>query len=458
MAPSRPDSTGNPAACGFPRGAVFYRRLDRSFPLAVSAAGCWITDASGRRYLDAVGGAMVANLGHGRAELAEAVAEAISTLGYVNGTQFTHRYSEELAAELVTHLPSHLKYCYFLSSGSEAIEAAVKLARQYWVERGESQRWKVLSRVPSYHGNTLAALSLSGREHYRRVYGPLLTSFPRFAAPDTYRDPEGPAATGEAFEEELLARDPETVAAVLLEPIGGSSTGAAVPSRSYLDRIVRLCHQHGVLLIADEVLTGVGRTGRFLAGDHFDLAPDIVVLGKGLNGGAVPLSAVVTSREIVETLARGSGAFNHAQTYSHTPAICAAGLATLRILRRDGLLERVAQLEPVFQSALRGLLAYPPVGDIRGKGLLAGIELVCDRDTKRPYERAVKAAERVTARALAEGLIIWPNTGHVDGENGDILMVAPPFTVSEAEILEIVSRLERALGAVSGSPKGGSGG
>jgi adenosylmethionine-8-amino-7-oxononanoate aminotransferase len=433
----------------FPQGSVLYRRLDREFPVATSASGCWITDATGRRYLDGAGGAMVANLGHGRAELAAAVAEAIGSLGYLNGTQFTHRFVEKLAAELTTWLPAHLRHCYFLSSGSEAIEAAVKLARQYWVERGEERRTKILSRVPSYHGNTLTALSLSGREHYRRIYGPLLTSFPRFPAPDPYRDPDGPGATGDAFEEELQRQGPETVAAVVIEPIGGSSSGAVVPDAAYLARLARRCGQHGILLIADEVLTGAGRTGRFLAGDHFGLQPDILVLGKGLNGGAVPLSAVVASREIVDTLARGSGAFNHAQTYSHTPAICAAGLATLRILRRERLVERVASLEKHFLGELQVLRESPWVGDIRGKGLLAAVELVRDRATKEPCPRAHRIAERITAAAFTEGLVVWPNVGHANGVDGDLLMLAPPFVVSAEEIGQMVTRLRRALAAVS---------
>jgi adenosylmethionine-8-amino-7-oxononanoate aminotransferase len=433
----------------FPDSPVFYRRLDREFPRAVGAAGCWIEDANGKRYLDAAGGAMVANLGHGSREVADAVAEAIGELGYVNASQFTHRHVEELAAELVARLPGGPWHVYFLASGSEAIEAAVKLARQVQVERGRPAKWKVIARTPSYHGNTLAALSLSGREHYRKVFGPLLTDFPRIAAPDPYRDPDGPGSTGEALERELARQDPATVAAFLAEPIGGSSSGAAVPERAYWDRVAALCRAHDVLLIADEVMCGVGRTGRFLAGEHFDLAPDIVVLGKGLNGGAVPLSAVAARRELVETLAAGSGYFNHAQTYSHTPAIAAAGLATLRILRRERLVERVAALEGRLFAELGKLRAHELVGDVRGRGFLAAVELVADRRTKRPFPRALGAAERLTARAFEAGLILWPNVGHVDGTRGDLVMLGPPFTISESEIAELGRRLDLALAATA---------
>jgi adenosylmethionine-8-amino-7-oxononanoate aminotransferase len=305
-------------------------------------------------------------------------------------------------------LPEPLFYSYFLASGSEAVEAAVKLARQYHLESGRPGKWKVISRTPSYHGNTLAALALSGREHYRRIYGPLLLDFPRIPGPDTYRHPRSPASTGEALEAEILRQGPDTVAAFLFEPIVGSSAGAMVPSRAYHDRVREICRRHDVLLIADEVLCGMGRTGRWLACDHYDLVPDILVLGKGLNGGVAPLSAVVAQRRIVDTLAAGSGYFNHAQTYSHTPVICAAGLATLRYLKRERLVERCAALEDTFLGALESLRGLAVVGDVRGKGLLAGIELVADGATGRPLPRAERWAERFTADAFERGLVVWP--------------------------------------------------
>jgi len=433
----------------FPESRVFYRRLRRDYPLAVAADGCWIVDETGRRYLDAAGGAVVANLGHSLAEIADRVAAEIRTLGYVNGTQFTHVAVEELARELTSRLPGDLDFAYFLASGSEAIEAAVKLARQVWVERGRAGKWKVISRRPSYHGNTLAALSLSGREAYRQIFGPLLTDFPRIPAPDSYRDPGGPGSTGEALEAAILAAGAETVSAFLAEPIGGSSSGAMVPPEDYWPRVVEVCRRHDVLLIADEVMCGMGRTGRWTAGEHFGLVPDILVLGKGLNAGAVPLSALVARRPIVETLAAGSGAFNHAQTYSHHPALCAAGLATLHILSRERLVERVAGLEPTFFGRLQTLRAHPWVGDVRGKGLLAAVELVADRTTKRPFPRHERMAERLAERAFANGLVVWPNAGNVDGENGDLVMLAPPFTVDDEALGELVARLARSLEELS---------
>jgi adenosylmethionine-8-amino-7-oxononanoate aminotransferase len=303
----------------------------------------------------------------------------------------------------------------------------------------------VISRLPSYHGNTLTALSLSGREHYRRTFAPLLTDFPRIPAPDPYRHPESPGSTGEALEAEIRRQGPETVAAFIFEPIVGASGGAVVPTRAYYDRVAEVCRRHEVLLIADEVLTGIGRTGRWFACQHFDLAPDVLVAGKGLNAGAVPLSAVCATPEITETLARGSGYFNHAQTYSHTPAICAAGLATLRAIRRQRLVERASALEEPFFRALAPARFHPWVGDVRGRGLLAAVEFVADKASKEPFPRSERVAERVTDAAFANGLILWPNVGHVDGERGDLVVLAPPLTASEEDLAEIGRRLAATL-------------
>lgn len=414
----------------------------------MSASGLAIFDQTGKRYLDASGGAAVANVGHGVREIADSLAEA-AMLGYINGTQFTHRFVEELAAELTGVLPGDLGYGFFLASGSEAIEAAVKLSRQYWVESGKPEKWKVISRVPSYHGNTLAALSLSGREHYRRIYGPMLTEYPRIPAPDPYRDPDSAGSTGEALEQEILRHGAETVAAFIAEPIIGASAGAVVPRPDYYARVLEICRRHELLFIADEVLCGMGRTGRWIACEHYDVVPDVLVLGKGLNGGVVPLSAVVARPFVVEALAEGSGYFNHAQTYSHTPVICAAGLATVRYLQRERLVERCATMAEPFFERLETLREFTVVGDVRGKGLLAGVEFVADRDSKAPIPRGERFTERFTAKAFDNGLIVWPNVGHVDGTDGDLVTLAPPFTVTEAEIDDIVGCFAATLEALA---------
>jgi adenosylmethionine-8-amino-7-oxononanoate aminotransferase len=429
----------------YPDSFVFYRKLNKAFPRAVSATGSTIIDEDGKKYLDASGGAVVVNVGHGVPEIANSVAEQIRELAYVNGTQFTNQPVETLSAELAEILPGTLKYSYFLGSGSEANEAAIKLARHYWYEKGEKTKWKIICRTPSYHGNTLATLSLSGREHYRAVYGPLLTDFPRIPAPDPYRNPDSKGSTGEILEEEILKQGADTVAGFILEPIIGSSAGAVVPTKDYYRNVARICQKHNILIIADEVMSGMGRTGKWFSFQHYDFIPDIMTLGKGINGGIVPLSALVAKKEIVDLLASTSGYFNHAQTYSHTPVICAVGVATVRHLKKNRLVERVAEREGVFFEKLNELRSFPAIGDIRGKGFMAAVEFVKNKDKKEPFARSEKFAEKFTERAFENGLILWSNVGHVDGTNGDLVMVSPPFTISLEEISELVAKFKQTL-------------
>lgn len=430
---------------------VFHRHLKHSYPRVVRGEGCWLFDDQDNAYLDGSGGALVANVGHGVPEIADAIGRQAETVAYASGAVFSNEPVAELAAELDEVLPEPLAYSYFLCSGSEAIEASVKLARQYWRERGRGEKWKVVSRVPSYHGNTLTALSLSGREHYRAIYGPLLTDFPRVPAPDRYRRPHGDTWDGTAVIREIERQGPETVAAFLAEPVIGSSLGAMAPEPEYYQRIAEACRELGVLFIADEVMAGIGRTGRWFSFEHFGVVPDVVVCGKGLSGGYAPLSAVIASREIVETIRDGSGAFVHAQTYSHMPLTAAAGVATLRYIKANGLVQHVASMEELFFGKLDAFRAHPAVGDVRGRGFLAGVELVADRESKRPFPRSEKVAERVAAAALANGLVVWSNAGHLEDGDGDILMIGPSFTISTDEIDEIVARLTRALEQTLGS-------
>ncbi|MBI4371345.1 MAG: aspartate aminotransferase family protein [Elusimicrobia bacterium] len=430
----------------YPGTGVFYRALDREFPLIVKGEGCWLTDDRGRRYLDAVGGAYVASLGHGVGEIADAVAAQLRKVAYVNGTAFTNEPAEGLAAELRTLNPKGLDFAYFLSSGSEAVEAALKLARQFWVESGRPGKRKLIARAPGYHGNTLLALSVSARESYRKIYGPWLVPAAWIPAPDAYRrTSDDPAMTAEALETAILKEGAEAVAAFIAEPVGGSSTGASVPPPAYWREIREVCDRHGVLLVADEVLCGSGRTGRWTALEHFGVLPDLMTLGKGLSGGYAPLSAVVATERVTAALAKGSGAFQHAQTYSHSPAICAAGLAAVRYLKSHGLVERCARLGAVLHDKLKALLDHPAVGDARGLGLLAGVEFVADKKTKAPFPRKLRFAETFAARALDAGLVVWPNAGNADGQDGDLALLAPPFIVSEAELDELVARFKTAL-------------
>ena len=432
---------------------VFYRKLTRRYPRIVRGEGCWLYDVEGRPYLDAVGGAFVANVGHGVREIAAAIGQQAERLAYVNGTAFTHDPVEELAQEIAARSPGDLELVYPLASGSEAVEAALKLARQYWVETGQPSRRKIVALSPAYHGNTLLALAASARAHYTTYFREWLVDVVRVPAPYAYRcecrgaPPRCPVCTGEALEATLASEGPETIAAVIAEPVGGSSTGASVPAAEYWPRIRAACDRAGVLLIADEVLTGAGRTGTWSALEPYGVVPDIMTLGKGIAGGYVPLSAVVAPRRIVDVLAAGSGALLHAQTFSHHATLCAAGVATLRYLRQHALIERCAAIAPAFHERLSALRELPGVGDVRGRGLLAGVEFVADPATRAPFPRAARFAESFAAAALEEGLVVWPNVGQADGVNGDLAMLAPPFIVSDEEIDLIVDRFGAALRA-----------
>ncbi|HEY7505451.1 MAG TPA: aspartate aminotransferase family protein [Gemmatimonadales bacterium] len=438
----------DPATAG---SHVFYRKLTRRYPRIVRGEGCYLFDDSGRRYLDGCGGAFTVNVGHGVAEIAAAIGDQARALGYVNGTAFTHGPVEELAAEIARLSPGDLELVYPLSSGSEAVEAALKLARQYWVESGRTEKHKIVTLTPSYHGNTLLALSASARPHYSALFGDWLVEVVRVPAPGGYRcecrgrAPYCPACAGAAVEEAIVHAGPDSVAAFIAEPVGGSSTGATVPPPGYWERVRQVCDRHRVLLIADEVLTGAGRTGTWSALEPTGVVPDIMTLGKGIAGGYAPLSAVVTSRSIAGVLAGGSGALAHAQTFSHHPVLCSAGVATLRYLREHRLIERAAQMGQVLHQRLGGLRRLPLVGDVRGRGLLAGIEFVADLETREPLPRSAAFAETFTQAALDAGLVVWPNIGHADGRNGDLVMLAPPFVVTEDQIDEIVELFDRAL-------------
>jgi adenosylmethionine-8-amino-7-oxononanoate aminotransferase len=433
----------------YPDSHVFYRKLTRAYPRIVRGAGCYLFDADGQRYLDGCGGAYVSNVGHGVSEIADALACQARTLGYVSGTTFTHDSVEELATEIARLSPGDLELVYPLGSGSEAVEAGLKLARQYWVERGSGTKHKVLAFMPSYHGNTLLALSASSRAQYKTCFSEWLIDIVRVPAPYPFRcecrgtPPLCPACSGDAVEQAILREGPESVAALIGEPIGGSSSGASVPPEDYWARVRAICDRHDVLLIADEVLTGAGRTGTWSAMEPYGAVPDIMILGKGIAGGYAPLSAVVAPRRIVDALARGSGSFLHAQTFSHHPTLCAAGVATVRYLRKHQLIDRCREMGRVFHQELRRLTRFPCIGDVRGRGLLAGIEFVRDAATRKPWPPAAKFADTFAGTALELGLVVWPNSGQLEDGTGDLVMLAPPFTITEGQIAEMVRILEQ---------------
>ena len=435
----------------YPSSHVLYRKLTRDYPRIVRGEGCYLFSDDGRRYLDGSGGAYVVNVGHGVSEIADALACQASRVAYVNGTAFTHDAVEEFAQELAALCPGDLDLVYPLASGSEAIEAALKLARQYWFELGRGSKHRILALSPSYHGNTLLALSASSRAQYRTPYREWLVDVVRAPAFYPYRcscrgvSPLCRACTGDAIEDAIVREGADSIAALVAEPIGGSSSGVSVPGEGYWRRVREICNRHDILLIADEILTGAGRTGTWSACESYGIVPDIMVLGKGIAGGYVPLSAVVAPERLIDVIAKGSGALLHAQTFSHHATLCAAGVATIKYLRENRLVERSAGMGAVLQTQLQQLRSLPYVGDVRGKGLLAGIEFVEDKNVRRPFPRAAAFAETFAAAALDLGLIIWANAGQLNDGTGDLAMVAPPFVIDEDQIGEMVTLLSRAL-------------
>lgn len=415
----------------YPETSVFFRKLHWEYPVITHGAGCWLFDEAGNRYLDGCGGAFVSNLGHGVPEIGDAMAAQAKKLAYVSGMTLSNTAVQEFAAALTKLTPRGLDKVYPLSSGSDAIEAALKLARQYWAEVGKPDKHRIIALSPGYHGNTLLALSASAREHYKTQYKGWLVDVIRV-----------PAYDADALETAM--RDgADTIAAFIFEPVGGSSTGGLVPPTGFYKRARHLCDAHRVLMISDEVLVGAGRTGTWSPLESEGVLPDIQVLGKGIAAGFAPLAALVVPTRIVDAFAGGSGGLNHAQTFSHHAVSCAAGTATLRYIAEHGLVERCRRMGEVLHEKLQRLKRHRNVGFIRGRGLLAGIELL--QSSHKPFPRSAHVAEELTRVAMHGGLIVWPNVGHADGKEGDLVLLAPPYIVTEQELEEMVVRLETAI-------------
>jgi len=418
--------------------------------------GIYLFDGDGRRYVDACGGAAVSCLGHGDARVAAAIAEQVARLEYVHTGFFTTSEAEELAQLIAGLSPGALNHVWYTSSGSEAIEAALKLARQYHLERGDERRSRIIARRFSYHGNTLGALAAGGSTWRRAPYAPLLIDVAltdpcfayRFAEPGETVEDYGRRAA-ESLEQELLRLGPETVMAFVAETVVGATAGAVPPAPGYLQRIREICDGYGVLLILDEVMCGSGRTGTFLACERDAVVPDIVTLGKGLGAGYQPIGAVVCTGEVYQAVAQGSGALKHGQTYNAHPVGCTAALAVQHIIQDEGLLGRVEAAGERLQSLLAGRFGdHRNIGDIRGRGLLLAIELVEDRATKAPFDAALRLHERAKAEAFARGLLIYPGGGTADGRSGDHILLAPPYNVTNNELEMIVDMLSDTLDAV----------
>jgi adenosylmethionine-8-amino-7-oxononanoate aminotransferase len=437
---------------------VLHRQIGKDYPVAVRGEGVHIYDSTGKQYIDASGGAAVSCLGHGHREVIDAMKAQLDRIEFAHTSFFTNPALEELADELAAHAPAGIDYTFFVSGGSEAIEAAIKMARQVAVERGEPQRRHLIARRQSYHGITFGALSIGGRPSAKRDFAPLLIETHHVSPVYEYRDrlaTETPEVYGERLARELEDKINElggdNVLAFIAETVVGATLGAVPPVPGYFKRVRQICDKYGVLLILDEVMCGMGRTGTLHACEQDGIAPDLMAIAKGLGGGFMPIGALMLSGKIFDTIAKGSGAFQHSHTYTGHPLACAAALAVQRIIRRDNLLDNVkiqgARLSRRLQERFGN---HPFVGDVRGRGFFQGIEIVADRGTKDPFDPARKLHARIKQEAMARGLMVYPMGGTRDGKSGDHVLMAPPFISDSDTIDQIVERLGEAVDAAIG--------
>ncbi|MET4220699.1 adenosylmethionine-8-amino-7-oxononanoate aminotransferase [Bradyrhizobium sp. LB7.2] len=433
---------------------VLHRSLRETPPKAIGGEGVYLLAEDGRRVIDASGGAAVSCLGHQHPRVIAAIAKQASTLAYAHTAFFSSEPAEALAELLVGHEPGGLAYAYFVSGGSEAIEASIKLARQYFIERGEPQRQHFIARRQSYHGNTLGALAAGGNAWRRAPYAPLLSDAfshvtPAFAYHEKHdgeSDAQFVARLAAELEAEFQRLGPETVAAFLAEPVVGATAGAVTAPDGYFKAVREICNRHGALLILDEVMSGMGRTGTTHAWEQEGVAPDIQAIAKGLGGGYQPIGAMLASGKIIDTIRAGSGAFQHGHTYLAHPLACAAALEVQNVIREDGLLERVKERGKELEQRLTERFGnHRHVGDIRGRGLFWAIELVADRAGRSSFDPALKLNQKIKAEAFANGLGCYPGGGTVDGVRGDHVLLAPPYITSADEIDLIVDKLGTAV-------------
>jgi adenosylmethionine-8-amino-7-oxononanoate aminotransferase len=436
---------------------VLHRQIDQPYPVAARGEGVYIYDSAGKAYIDASSGAAVSCLGHSHPDVLAAMHFQLDRLAYAHTSFFTTQAAEELADELVSHAPNGIGHVYFVGSGSEAIEAALKLARQYFVEAGEPQRRAIVARRQSYHGVTLGALSVGRRPLQAAPFEPLLFQTHHVSPVYEYRErrfDETPQTYGERLVRELDSKitelGGETIIAFVAETVAGATLGAVPAVPGYFQGVRDICDRHGILLILDEVMCGMGRTGTLHACEQEAVRPDIIAIAKGLGGGYTPIGAVLMQDKIVNALVEGSGVFKHSQTFTGHPLACAAGLAVQRIIRRDNLLANVRKQGDYLARRLNERFGnHPFVGDVRGRGLFQAVELVCDRGTKQPFDSALKLHARVKNEARARGLMVYPTGGTVDGTRGDHVLLAPPFIVDAPVLDIIVKRLGEAIDAAT---------
>ena len=432
---------------------VFPRHNRSQNPTVASGQGCYLYDQQGKQYFDGSGGAAVSCLGHGDPEVTQAIKDQLDHVAFAHTGFFTSRPAEQLAKTLIEQTPEQLDRVYFVSGGSEAVEAALKLARQYFLEIGENQRHRVIARRQSYHGNTLGALAAGGNLWRRQPFMPLMVETSHIAPCFAYREQledEGCFAYGQRvaneLEAEILRLGAETVMAFIAEPVVGATLGAVPAVEGYFARIREICDKYGILLILDEVMCGMGRTGTIFAFEQEHIVPDIVTIAKGLGAGYQPIGATLCTKQIYDAVDAGSGFFQHGHTYIGHPTACAAGLAVLQAILNRNLLPRIQEMGAKLSSALKDSLhEHPHVGDIRGRGLFLGIELVADRTSKQPFDPERAVHKTIKKSAFAEGLICYPMGGTVDGKNGDHILLAPPFIMEDQHIDEITHKITLAL-------------
>lgn len=439
---------------------VFHRHSRKDPPVAVSGEGCYLYDAAGKAYLDGSGGAAVSCLGHGDRDVIEAVKAQMDSLAFAHTGFFSSAPAEELADLLIAHAPAGMSHVYFVSGGSEAVEAALKLARQYAVEKGETARHRVIARRQSYHGNTLGALAAGGNLWRRQAFDPMLIDTVHIDPCYAYRGQREDETAedyglrmADQLEAEINRLGAENVLAFIAEPVVGATLGAVPAEKGYFQRIRDICDRHGVLLILDEVMCGMGRTGHFFATEADAISPDIITIAKGLGGGYQPIGAMLCSQTIFDTIRDGSGFFQHGHTYLGHPAACAAGLAVTRKLTDPAMMPQVRGRGEMLTAALEERFGqHPHIGNIRGRGLFQGMEFVADRESKTPFAPEAGFHRRFKQAAFDAGLICYPMGGTIDGRHGDHVLLAPPFIISEDQIGEMVDKLDTALKeTVSGS-------
>ncbi len=446
-----PDHNGIPT-----QQHIFYRDLHARYPVITHAKGIYLYDTHGREILDGASGAAVVSLGHGNKRIIRVMKDQAEKVAFAHMSAFTNEPALELSNLLAERAPGRLKRVYFTSGGSEAVETAIKLARAYHVERGNPNKFKVISRSISYHGATIGALSMTGTHLRRGKYVPMLASFPRITPPYCYRCPYGltpdmcELECAWELERAILTEGPDNISAFIAEPVIGASAPGVHPPVGYNEIVRAICDKYDILYIADEVMSGAGRTGKFFATEHYRARPHILCLSKGISSGYAPLGAVLVNERIFSEIRKSiTGRFIHGHTFAGNPLSCRVGVEVIRILEEDGLIEKVARDGVGFGMMLSELRRHPLVGDVRSKGFLAGIEFVADRDSRDPFEPRIGVNRLVAQECLKRGLYVYPGSGSYQGIQGDHILLAPPYIITKRELTKLVGILDEALGAVT---------